>query len=375
MSDTKLARVKQAFQQKARADAEYIRALADYATDHQPTRKGASIADGAPEEIAVELNMSPNKATVDILLAQHMVTRLPNTVDALEHGTIDLPRAKAMRDYTEPLDEDQAAEVEKRVLDNGPRDNLTKFKRGLGKEVIRADPEGAEERRQLAKAERDVAKWHKPFGPSALTIYLEPHEAELAYNQIDSLARRIKTPDRSLAQCRADVFMDLVIGKNTLQPLVNLNVVVPMTTLMGLNREPGEISGIGPITAEYARELAQDATWRRILTDPAGEILEVSNRRFPSPALRRHTQLRDRECRQPGCTIPAQRCELDHSIPHYKGGLTKQNNLILLCKKHNLMRQRSTWNYEQVEPGVLVFHTPSKQTVVTKPEPYDPPPF
>ncbi|SMC53279.1 hypothetical protein SAMN05661093_00407 [Kibdelosporangium aridum] len=83
------------------------------------------------------------------------------------YGTIDLPRAKAVHDYTEPLGNEQVAEVEKRVLDNGPHDNLTKFKRGLHGEVIRADPEGAEERRRLANAQPGTTTRPNPASSSS----------------------------------------------------------------------------------------------------------------------------------------------------------------------------------------------------------------
>ncbi|MFC5106404.1 DUF222 domain-containing protein [Kibdelosporangium philippinense] len=118
-------------ERKAEVDAKWIRTLAGYATENQPTRKGTTIADGAPEEMALRLNMSPNKAAAEIIFARDVMERLPRTLDALAEGVFDLSRVKAMRDYTEPLDPDQASEVEKRVLDNGPRDNVTKFKRGL----------------------------------------------------------------------------------------------------------------------------------------------------------------------------------------------------------------------------------------------------
>ncbi|MCE7011005.1 HNH endonuclease [Kibdelosporangium philippinense] len=85
--------------------------------------------------------------------------------------------------------------------------------------------------------------------------------------------------------------------------------------------------------------------------------------------MRRFIQLRDRECRQPACSVPGHRCETDHIIAHYKGGPTSQNNLILLCKKHNLLRQRSAWSYDHVKPGILAFRTPTGHTHTTKPEP------
>ncbi|MET0237094.1 MAG: DUF222 domain-containing protein [Kibdelosporangium sp.] len=166
-----------------------------------------------------------------------------------------------------------------------------------------------------------------------------------------------------------------MLGKTTERAPVNLNVMVPMSTLMGLNRSPGEISGYGPITAEYARELAQHATWRRVITDETGQVLEVSRRRFASPALARHVRVRDRMCRQPGCGKPADRAEIDHTIRHADGGVTSVDNAAVLCRRHNLMRERSGWDSSQPVAGMLVFRTPAGRVHVTTPEAYELPPF
>nr|WP_232328228.1 HNH endonuclease signature motif containing protein [Kibdelosporangium sp. MJ126-NF4] len=362
-------------QQRNRVDGEIIQAYAQLTTLTSPRRPKTDLADGVAEELALDLNLSPNTIAKHLCEAQELVSRLSATVNAMVTGEVDVMRAKAMRDYTTYLDDDQASRVEQRVLDDGVRENLTQFKHALRREVIHVDPEGEEERRQLVKARRDITKWHKPDGTSTLTITLQPHEAELAYCQLDLLARHCTAPGRNRAQKRADVFMDLINGKTPDRPAVTMNVLAPMTTLMGLNQAPGEISGYGPITADYARELAKNATWRRIITDPTGQVLEVSRRRFPSPALKRHIQIRDRVCRQPGCAVPAERCETDHGIPHAHGGLSSAGNLSLLCKRHNLMRVRTRWQLQHLTPGVLVFTTPTGHSVVTRPEAYDMPPF
>jgi hypothetical protein len=238
-----------------------------------------------------------------------------------------------MTDLTEVLTEAQARRVEEKVLAYGRRANPGRFRHSVRYHVIAADPTAAERLRRTAKASRDVTGRDLPEGMGQLSITLEPHEAQAAYDQINALANKVKTPERSLAQCRADVFLDLVLGKTTERSPVNVNVVVPMSTLMGLNRYPGEITGFGPITAEYARELAQHATWRRMITDEHGHVLEVSRRRFASPALTRHIRLRDRTCRQPGCSRTAEHAQIDHTVRYGHGGTTTPDNTSALCRK------------------------------------------
>jgi hypothetical protein len=354
-------------------DALKARALARFA--ELRTVNGATLDDGAPEEVAIELGMNPHTAAVQISQARDLVTRLPATTAALEAGEIDYVRAKAMTDLTEVLTDAQARRVEEKVLAYGRRVNPSRFRQSVRHHVIAADPTAAERLRRTAKATRDVTGRDLPEGMGQLAITLEPHEAQAAYDQINTLANKVKTPERSLTQCRADVFLDLVLGKTTERPPVTVNVVVPMSTLMGLNQHPGEITGFGPITAEYARELAQHATWRRMITDEHGQVLEVSRRRFASPALARHVRLRDRTCRQPGCGRTAERSQIDHTVRYGDGGVTALDNTNALCSKHNLMRERSGWDSSQPVPGTLVFRTPANRVHVTTPEPYDLPPF
>ena len=47
---------------------------------------------------------------------------------------------------------------------------------------------------------------------------------------------------------------------------------------MGVDNSPGELVGYGPIPAPVARRIAADpgGTWRRMLTDPAGNLLDLS---------------------------------------------------------------------------------------------------
>src|ERR1041384_2072265 len=264
---------------RAYYDALKTRALARFAALRPPGRDGIAVADGAPEEVAVELGMNPVTAAVQISRAQDIVVRLPATVAALEAGEIDYMRAKAMTDLTAVLTQEQSRRVEEKVLAHGRRANPGRFRASIRYHVIAVDSAAAERLRKANRATRDVVGRDLPEGMSQLAITLEPHEAQLAYDQINTLAVKAKTPERSLGQCRADVFMDLVLGKDIGRAAVNVNVVVPMTTLMGLNENPGEITGVGPITAEYARELAENATWRRMITDPAGHVLEVDRRR------------------------------------------------------------------------------------------------
>jgi hypothetical protein len=118
------------------------------------------------------------------------------------------------------------------------------------------------------------------------------------------------------------------------RPLIH--ITVPITTLLGVDEEPGELAGYGPLPAPIARQIATDpdSTWRRLLTDPAsGTLLDHGRRTYrPPTALAHFIRTRDGTCRYPGCRRPATACELDHVQPWQRGGTTSDDNLCTLCE-------------------------------------------
>ncbi len=117
-----------------------------------------------------------------------------------------------------------------------------------------------------------------------LSAYLPAPEAVMAFTVIDALAGTTKVAgdERHVDQRRADAFADVftTILQRQATPdgaplprrhgqAVTIGVTVAATTLLGLDENPAHLDSYGPITAPMARALAQDATWRRLLTDPA----------------------------------------------------------------------------------------------------------
>jgi hypothetical protein len=67
--------------------------------------------------------------------------------------------------------------------------------------------------------------------------------------------------------------------------------------------------------------------------------------------------------------------QIDHTVRYGHGGTTAVDNTNALCRKHNLLRERTEWNSSQPLPDTLVFRTPTNRVHVTTPEPYELPPF
>jgi hypothetical protein len=177
-------------------------------------------------------------------------------------------------------------------------------------------------------------------------------------------------------QRRADALVDLVTGRAE-PPQVNVQVVVPADTLLGIGNEPGSVAGVGPITPTQARHLVDtgagfsDVLFRRLLIDPTnGLLVDVSEKQYrPSNALDRAVRARDQVCRFPGCCRPAATkragTDLDHTIP-WPRGETTASNLAVLCRHHHRLKHSPGWSVTLAADGVMRWTTPSGKSFVTE---------
>ncbi|SBW28709.1 HNH endonuclease [Candidatus Protofrankia californiensis] len=235
------------------------------------------------------------------------------------------------------------------------------------------DADGAHRRQAQRRRERQVHISPVEDGMAELWALLPAADAQAVYQRLDTLARRAATPDdpRGMDARRADALVDVLLGRDHGADVpVEIGVLVPVTTLAGVADSPGELAGYGPIPAATARQLAENATWRRILTDPVdGRVVDVG-RRFPSPGL---VRARDRTCRFPGCRKPARSCDLDHVRPYAKGGPTSEGNLIVACRRHHRAKHDGGWRMEQATGAVVAWTAPTGRVYRTVPEPWEEP--
>jgi hypothetical protein len=134
--------------------------------------------------------------------------------------------------------------------------------------------------------------------------------------------------------------------------------------------EPAELTGMGPITAATARAIAAGGTWRRLLTDPAtGRLVELSTDAYEPPQqLRDFVIARDRTCRGLGCRLPADRCDLDHRVPHPEGR-TEAGNLDPACRSWHRIKTLTDTHVEPDGAGGLLITLPSGRTYRRPAEP------
>lgn len=162
-------------------------------------------------------------------------------------------------------------------------------------------------------------------------------------------------------------------------PLAHIVVTISAGSLLGLTAEPGELHGWGYLQADAVRDLALQAgsVWSRLVTDPlTGGALELSTPSYrPTAALTRAVIARDHTCRAPGCSRPAERCQLDHGVPWADGGDTSYDNLISAHDRHHGHHTSGHWAVSLSDPdGSGAVHakwvTQTGRGYVTRPHQY-----
>ena len=343
---------------------------------------GSRYSKYAAAEVAAELTWSTQTADKRLSLAYQLGSTLQRTWGAMYLGEIDLTKARALADIIAPLDVDKARLVEDEVLPKAGERTVRWVRDKARKQVLKIDPDGAEARRKERAKERRVEKSPDDDGMSWLNAYLPADKVEAAYRRVDAIAHSLKAREdpRSLDEVRADVLIDLLLG-NPSNVTTKIEVRVDAMTLMGCNNNPADLPGYGPISAEYAKELAfqPGSFWYRFLTDPlSGIVIDHGRTRYRPPvALRDLVKARDVRCCGVGCYRPAASCEIDHSLP-YPYGKTADNNLAPACKYHNLSKLHG-WTVQQTSPGHFTWKSPTGRTYTVDPEndpaPLGPPPF
>ncbi|ULN47981.1 HNH endonuclease [Mycolicibacterium goodii] len=99
---------------------------------------------------------------------------------------------------------------------------------------------------------------------------------------------------------------------------------------------PAVLFGGGVLPAYALAEIINAATVRPVFHP--GDA-PPQDRYTPSRALADYVRCRDLICRFPGCDKPADRCDIDHTVP-YPAGPTHASNLKCLCRFHQQLAEQ-----------------------------------
>ncbi|MCL2464194.1 MAG: HNH endonuclease [Micrococcales bacterium] len=285
---------------------------------------------------------------------------------AMAHGEVDARRADTIIDALPVAGDPHRWDgVVDAVLPEAWLWPVREVRKQTERLVMAAEPAQAAARCEQERAERCVRLEPSGYGMAWLSAYLPAPEAITAFTVIDALAgsHRHEGDTRNVGERRADAFSEIfttiadtgVTPRSTALPRRqhrrwNVQVTVAAGTLLGLDELPAELGGYGPIPADMARRLAQDGTWRRLLTDPiSGGLMDRGDHSYrPGADLTDTVIARDVTCTFPYCGQPAWRCELDHIVPFDPSRpadeQTTAANLHAACKHHHEQKTSGGWS-------------------------------
>lgn len=364
-------------------------------------------------DVATTLHVSERQADHLVETARTLTSSGSATLTELCHGRIGARNATAMADVLADLPDSQArAAVQAEALPRAATATPAQFRAHLRRARDRAHPEPFTLRHARAAAKRGVFVDPAADGMAWLSAYLPATTAHAAHDRLTTAARTAREAGdpRTLSQLRTDAYAALLLagaapstdappgsaaspvagasgsgeaagtgragelaGDPTAGPIPDLadharrivprvQVTVPVMALLGRSDDAAELTGHGAIDPEVAAFLAAGApSLRRLLVDPvSGELLSADPGTYTVPAaLRTFLEARDGTCRFPGCTRPAPRCDVDHTVAWADGGRTTADNLAHLCRRHHVMKHETRWSASQEADGTLVWTSPT----------------
>lgn len=95
------------------------------------------------------------------------------------------------------------------------------------------------------------------------------------------------------------------------------------------------------------------------LMDEKARTVEVcTDQRFANKKQTAIITARDRGCVFPGCDAPPGWCDVNHVVPHARGGKTDINNMCCLCSFHHHLMDRSDWEVFMLTDGRPAWRPP-----------------
>jgi hypothetical protein len=312
-----------------------------------PARMPAVWDEFTGNELCAVLGGSRWAADTMLGLAHDLEVKLPGTKATFLYGIVNHEKAEIIARAVAVLGPAEARAAEALVLDRAGRLTPAGLRSAIARAVIQVAPDKARERRVKAERDARVERWAEESGNAALAgRELPPAQVLAADQKISAWARQLKKAGLagSMDELRARAYLDLLLGRDS-RPRQGIpgspdtaagngesrdsadgalpagfagkiNLTIPLATLLDLADRPGEISGLGPIDPDLARDLAGAAarnpatTWCVTVTDQDGRAIGHGCARPEPQGGGRHREKRGPPRRSrdgPGLTFTASR--------------------------------------------------------------------
>lgn len=308
----------------------------------------------AADELRPALTLSRRAAQYKLTAATDILERVPQVWELLNEGLIDLPKARAFSDGTCHLRIEAARSVVARLADLAPKLTVGQLKHRIRKLCVSIDPEDAEKREGAAFDERRLVIEPTRDGTATLYLFgLNLGDARAIGRRVNGHMISLKREDRSGRshdQLRADTARDLLLGEHATgggKGLIDIHI--PVSTLDG-GDQPGEIGGLGPVTAETARHIVSsqpDADHQITLVDGNANPTHIYTlSRKATKRIRQHVNALQPTCSFPGCVAPAEDCDYDHRLGWAQGGETSTTNGGPKCDHDHQLKDHG-WTHQR----------------------------
>jgi hypothetical protein len=379
-------------------EAERLRRLADL------DRRGVHRRDGHLSTVswlAHSFRVGWPAAREQVRVARNL-SEMPETRRALDDGDLSLSAARVLVAARE-VDPDAFDRCERTLVDAARIHSVRDLQRVAAHWRRMAEHERSTDGEDQLRARRRLHASRTFGGMVRLDGDLDPETGEALLTALgaimDAEARFGAEETRSPGQRRADALGEVCrqwLDRSD-RPMVggerpHMTVVVDQAALSRGVDEPGivddaeqpgrvraelggrtsEFDRAGPVSPGLARQVACDASIRRVVMRGRSEPLDVG-RRTPvvPPAIRTAVVVRDQECRFPGCDRPHTWCDAHHVWHWADGGPTSVTNLVLLCRRHHrLIHDRGGFRLA-LEEGRPVFRRTDGSVLLERTHPGD----
>ncbi|MFD1717957.1 HNH endonuclease signature motif containing protein [Georgenia deserti] len=382
--------------------------------------------DEVVDEVRARLATTGHAAHTKVALAAALDT-YPEVADALAIGSIDPRKAAVLTDRQPGVSERDHRDLTRELVTEAAGSTAPQLQARVRQHALEHDPDAAQRRHEAEYTARHVRIEPLADAMARVTAYVRADDAQRVRACLDVLAddtrggRAGRRADpRTIDQRRADVFVNVFTharelvelsaergeprasgadtdgpptdaapadpagengsgrtsqGTSRRRPRAEVQVTIGAGTLLGMDDEPGELAGHGPIPADVTRRIAADATWRALIVDANGEFAALGTKAYrPGVILDRTVRARHMRCSFPGCGQPAVYCDLDHII-EYDPALadrlvqTTELNLHPLCRRHHNLKTSKRWKVVREPDGTLVWITPTGHRYRSRPDP------
>ncbi len=368
----------------AERQARFVAALVD--------RTPSSSLDHVPDEIATRLGTTRRAAEHAVELATGLRAH-PPLADAMASGTVSARKAQVLLQETDHLRGRVAAAVLDRVLVGAEERTVPQLRRDVRAAELALDAESADLRHRAARAERGVRMVPAPDAMAWIHALLPAADATTVMTAIGALADRCEAGDgRTADQRRADALSALarrvldsghdldgspLPRRQRRRPHLEVTVSAGTFSTAHGTGEIAHLGGYGLVPFCAVADVVGDADVRVLQVDAEGLPVggaDATDGYRPSAELVREVVARDRTCRFHGCSVAAERCDIDHIAPfdpdrpaHLQ---TVASNLQALCRHHHRLKTHGGW-YASRDPvsGATLWRSPTGRIHIVSPDP------